>query len=174
MTTPEWLVVGFITKPQGLRGEARVKIKTDFPEKRFAPNSSLSLSHPDFNTPLAITVEYSRPHKGVYIVKFREFDSIEQIEKLRGAEIRVATRETHELEENAYYFYEIIGCDVFTVRGEHIGVITEIWQPGANDVWVVKRDHSAKDLYLPYIDDVVKQVLPEQKRVVIEWMDGLE
>lgn len=174
MTAPEWLVVGNIVKPQGLRGEARVKIKTDFPEKRFAPNRSLTLTHPDLNSPLDVTVEYSRPHKGVYIVKFREFDAIEQIETLRGAEIRIATRETHQLEEDAYYFYEIIGCDVFTTDGERIGVITEILQPGANDVWVVKRDHGAKDLYLPYIDDVVKEVLPEQKRVVIEWMDGLE
>ena len=114
------------------------------------------------------------PAQRVYIVKFREFDSIDEVEKLRGAEIRIPKDALHELGEHEYYFHEIIGCDVFTTDGAHVGTVKEILQPGANDVWVVKRQGSQKDLYLPYIADVVKQVFPEQKRIVIEWMEGLE
>lgn len=174
MKPPEWLAVGVIVKPQGLRGEVRVKSKTDFPELRFAIGSVLTLFHDKLNTPLRVTVEQSRPHKGVYVVKFREFHSIEQVEPLRGAEIKISAEEAHELEEHTYYFHEIIGCEVFATDGERVGVIKEILQPGANDVWVVKRDAGKKDLYLPYIPDVIKQVFPEQKRVVFEWMEGLE
>lgn len=174
MTTPEWFVVGNIVKPQGLHGEVRVKIRTDFPEKRFSPGSSLTLFHSRAELPSTVTVDYSRRHKGVYIVKFREFDSIDEVEKLRGAEIRIPEDALHELGEHEYYFHEIIGCDVFTTDGAHVGTVKEILQPGANDVWVVKRKGGQEDLYLPYIADVVKQVFPEQKRIVIEWMEGLE
>lgn len=174
MKRPDWLTVGNIIKPQGLRGEARVKPRTDFPKRRFAPNSVLTLFHVDLPAPFEVTVINSRPHKGIYVIKFREFKAIEQIEPLRGAELSIPAQQAHELEQHAYYFHEIIGCDVVTTTGEHVGTITEILQPGANDVWVVKRKQGRKDLYLPYIADVVKQVLPEQKRVMIEWLDGLE
>lgn len=174
MTTPESFVVGNIVKPQGLHGEVRVKIRTDFPEMRFSPGSSLTLVHSRAELPSSVTVAHSRRHRGVYIVKFREFDSIVEVEKLRGAEIRIPKDALHELGEHEYYFHEIIGCDVFTTDGAHVGTVKEILQPGANDVWVVKRQGSQKDLYLPYIADVVKQVFPEQKRIVIEWMEGLE
>lgn len=172
--TPSSLMVGYIAKPHGLHGEARVKIHTDFPDERFAPGRSLALVHSRFQKPVCVTVEASRPHKNIYIVKFREFESIEQIEQLRGAELRVSTEDVHELEEHAYYFHEIIGCEVYTTAGERIGTVKEILQPGANDVWVVQRTAGEKDLYLPYIADVVKRVSPEEKRVVIEWLEGLE
>lgn len=175
MKAPDWLTVGNIIKPQGLRGEVRVKPVTDFPERRFAPDSVLTLFPPgDGTSPLTLTVVNSRPHKNIYVIKFREIDSVEQIERLRGAELRIPVQEAHELEQHAYYFHEIIGCEVFTNSGERIGTIKDILQPGANDVWVVARDHGQPELYLPYIADVVKQVLPEQKRVLIEWMEGLE
>lgn len=174
MNTPKWLTVGNIIKPQGRRGEARVKPKTDFPERRFAPSNVLTLFHSSLPAPLEITVAHSRAYKGIFIIKFCEFHSIDQIESLRGAELKIPIQQAHELEADAYYFHEIIGCEVYTTAEEHIGTIKEILKPGANDVWVVKREENGKDLYLPYIDDVVKQVLPEQKRVIIEWMEGLE
>lgn len=174
MKPPDWLTVGNVIKPQGLRGEVRVKPVTDFPDRRFAPKSVLTLFHSNLASSLEVTVVSSRSHKGIYVIKFRNFDSVEQVEPLRGAELAIPAEQAHELEEHAYYFHEIIGCDVFTTTGENIGTIKEILQPGANDVWVVKREQGQKDLYLPYIADVVKQVLPEQKRVTIEWMEGLE
>lgn len=175
MKAPDWLRVGKMIKPQGLNGEARILPMTDFPEQRFAPESVLALFLPGARTPSChVTVVNSRPHKNIYVVKFREFDSIEQIEQLRGTELRIHVEQVHELEQHAYYFHEIIGCEVYTDTGERVGTIKEILQPGANDVWVVERDQGQPDLYLPYIADVVKQVLPEQKRVLIEWMDGLE
>lgn len=174
MKSPEWLVVGMIVKPQGLRGETRVIVKTDFPEKRFAPASSLSLFHPTINGSLRVTVAYSRPHKGMYIVKFHELNSIEQVDALRGAEIKIPLQETHPLEEHEYYFHEIIGCEVVTTDGVTVGTVKDILQTGANDVWVIARGNGQKDLLLPYIDDVVKHVSTTHKQIIIEWMDGLE
>jgi 16S rRNA processing protein RimM len=61
---------------------------------------------------------------------------------------------------------------VFTEEGEELGVISEILKPGANDVWVVERKRG-KPVLIPYIDDVVKQVDVEAKRVTIHLMEGL-
>ncbi|WP_054949910.1 ribosome maturation factor RimM [Numidum massiliense] len=175
MSAPEWLTVGYISKPQGLAGEVRVKVATDFPEQRFASGEALFVFPKGELKPLQVTVAHSRSHKGQYVVKFREFETVDEVEQLRGGEIKIAAAAAHALDEHEYYFYEIVGCEVVTTDGERVGTITDILQPGANDVWVVKRQGAkAGELYLPYIADVVKQVLPEQKKVVIEWMPGLE
>src|SRR5699024_1401840 len=116
-----------------------------------------------------LTIGSSHFYKGIYIIKFQELNAIEEVEPLRGAELKIPTKQAHELEKDAYYFYEIIGCEVVTTAGERIGTVKEILQPGANDVWVVERDQTGKELYLPYIPDVVKCVFPAEKRVLIEW-----
>ena len=139
MNKPDWLTVGIIVKPQGLKGEVRVKSRTDFPETRFAPDSQLTLFHDSFSSPRRVTVERYRPHKGIFVVKFRELNAFEEVEPLCGATLKIAREDIHALDEHEYYFYEIIGCEVFTTEGERLGTIDDILQPGANDVWVVKR-----------------------------------
>ena len=61
------------------------------------------------------------------------------------------------MEEDEYYFHEIIGCIVDTTKGEEIGEVKEILTPGANDVWVIK-EKVEKNILIPYIDDVVKEI----------------
>lgn len=107
-------------------------------------------------------------------MKFHELNSIEQVDALRGAEIKIPLQETHPLEEHEYYFHEIIGCEVVTTDGVTVGTVKDILQTGANDVWVIARGNGQKDLLLPYIDDVVKHVSTTHKQIIIEWMDGLE
>jgi 16S rRNA processing protein RimM len=77
-----------------------------------------------------------------------------------------------ELEENEYYFHQIVGCSVITDEGETLGTITEILTPGANDVWVVKTP-AGKEILLPVIDDVVLDVDVDQQQVKIHLMEGL-
>ena len=77
-----------------------------------------------------------------------------------------------ELEENEYYFHEIIGCEVFDENNESLGEIVEILTPGANDVWVIKSKNG-KEILIPYIEDVVKNVDIPNKIINIEVMEGL-
>ncbi len=76
------------------------------------------------------------------------------------------------LPEGEYYFHEIIGCTVVLADQQEIGVIKEILTPGANDVWVVKAK-GGKEILIPYIEDIVLSVNVQEKKVIIQPMEGL-
>lgn len=163
--------VGKIVNTHGIRGEVRVIATTDFVDQRFAKGATLYLAGSDQS--LALTVESARPHKGSMLVKFVGYDNINDVQAFRNHELTVAEEDQQPLEDGAYYYHQIIGLDVETLSGEHLGTIKEILSPGANDVWVVQRPGKA-DLLLPKIDQVIKEVDLAHHLVKVELMEGLE
>ncbi|MCD8502735.1 MAG: ribosome maturation factor RimM [Bacillaceae bacterium] len=166
--------VGKVVNTHGIRGEIRVISTTDFPEERFAPGSILYLDHPTFSNKLTLTVATHRRHKNFNLVTFKGYDSLNEVEKFKGGILQVSEEQLGELEEGDYYYHEIIGCQVATIEGEDLGKIKEILSPGANDVWVIQRKNGGKDLLIPYIEQVVKEVNINEKKVTIHLMEGLE
>ena len=164
--------VGKIVNTHGIRGELKIISRTDFPEERFSKGSSLVIQLPDRLGTVPVTVESSRLHKNMYILKFDGLDSINDVEKYKGLLLKVREEDLIELPEDEYYYHEIIGCRVVTDEGEELGTITEILAPGANDVWVVERP-AGKPVLLPVIEDVVQDVDVENKRVKVHLMEGL-
>ncbi|WP_146738011.1 ribosome maturation factor RimM, partial [Bacillus tropicus] len=94
------------------------------------------------------------------------------VEHLRNMVIKVPEEDLGELEEDEFYFHEIIGCEVVSEDGELIGTVKEILTPGANDVWVVARK-GKKDALIPYIASVVKDININEKKIKIHVMEGL-
>ncbi|AKG35266.1 ribosome maturation factor RimM [Paenibacillus durus] len=172
--TESLLTVGKLVNTHGIRGEIKILSRTDFPEVRFAPGSKLLIIPEDGKGQLEVTVEAAREHKGMYIVKLKGYNDINQVEKYKGSLIKVTEGDRVELPENEYYFHDIIGCEVYTTEAEGapLGVISEILTPGANDVWVVRRP-KGQDILIPVIDDVVLDVDVPNKRVKIQLMEGL-
>jgi len=168
----KWLTVGRLVNTHGIRGEVKVLPSTDFPEERFAPGSRLTLHAPDSSAQVEVEVESAREHKGMYLVKLKEYDNINQVLPYKGWTVKVPASRRVPLGEGEYYFHDIIGCTVVTEEGEEIGRITEILRPGANDVWVVRRP-KGREVLVPYISDVVKDVDVAAKRVTIHLMEGL-
>ncbi|MCE5168028.1 ribosome maturation factor RimM [Paenibacillus profundus] len=164
--------VGKVVNTHGIRGEVKVFPQTDFPDVRFAQGSELILQHPETQSTLSVTVERSRLHKNMYIVKLKQFDDINDVEKYKGWMLKVSEAQLVELPEDEYYYHEIIGCRVVTDEGEELGVIDEILAPGANDVWVVKPS-KGKPILIPVIDDVLLNVDIEGKVVTVHLMEGL-
>ena len=105
-------------------------------------------------------------------MKFVGIDTIEEAEKFKNLQIKIDSDNIGELEENEFYFHEIIGCEVFDENNKSLGEIVEILTPGANDVWVIKAENS-KEILIPYIEDVVKGIDVTNKRIDIEVMEGL-
>ena len=170
--TTKWYNVGKIVNTHGIRGEVKVLSQTHFPEERFKPGSILSIIHPEGADSLQLDVQTAREHKGSFIVKFKQFNDINEAVKYKGWLVKVDENQLFELPDNEYYYFEIVGCTVVTEEGEELGQITEILSPGANDVWVV-HPTTGKPIYIPYIEDVVKQVDVPNKRVIIHLMEGL-
>ena len=166
----DFLQVGKIVNTHALQGEVKVVSNSDFKEDRFKKGSTLVI---DFNGEhVEVTVATHRVHKGADLLKFKHLNSINDVEKYKGCALLVSTDELEELEENEFYYFEIIGCEVVTTDGEKIGEISEILETGANDVWVVKRQ-GQKDALIPYIEDVVKDVDIDAKTVTIQVLEGL-
>jgi 16S rRNA processing protein RimM len=164
--------VGVVTSTHGLRGEVRVFPRTDFPEVRFRAGSVLWLEN-GRGPLLRLCVERARKHKNMYIVKFTGVDTISQVEGWRGRKLKVPESELVPLPEGTYYIHQLVGCEVVDEEGVPLGELVEVLQPGANDVYVVRRP-GRRDLLLPAIPSVIKQVSVEEKRIVVSLLEGLE
>lgn len=168
----EWFNVGKIVNTQGIKGEVRVVSRTDFTESRYKVGNTLYLFKSEGTDPIEVIVKSHRVHKSFDLLMFEGYNNLNDVEKLRDYVIKVPEDQLEELEENEYYFHEIIGCVVFTEEGEELGKISEILTPGANDVWVVKRK-GEKELLIPYIEEIVKEINVDDKIIKIHLMEGL-
>lgn len=169
----DWLNVGKIVNTHGVHGEVRVISITDFKEARYKEGNTL-YAFQENGEKIPLTVVSWRQHKQFDLLKFKGYTNINDVEHLKGCMLKVHRDEVDDhLEEGEYYYYQIIGLPVFTEDGDELGVVKEILSPGANDVWVVERKDNAKEVLIPYIDDVVKKVDVNNKKIIIHLMEGL-
>ena len=174
MAEEQYYLVGKIVNTQALRGEVRVMATTDFPEERFKIGATLAI----FNgNKLVETVEVDghRLHKNFNLLHFKGKDNINDVEKFKGFDLKVAgtEREADELDENEFYYDDIIGLEVYTTDETYLGKVREITSLPSNDVWAVQRPNKGKDILIPYIEDIVLEIDLDDNRVVIDPMDGL-
>ncbi len=168
----EWFTVGTIANTHGLKGELKIVSQTDFPEQRFSPGSRMTMMDPELTKQIEVEVATSRNMKNTYIVKFSAWNDINEVEKYKGWLLKINKDQRINLSEHEFYYNEIVGCTVVSDEGEELGVIQEILSPGANDVWVVQPS-TGKAIYIPYIEDVVKHVDIQNKRVIVYILEGL-
>lgn len=159
-TDPEHLVVGRIVAPHGVRGEVRVAIETDDPE-RFARLERVYLG--DERVPYA--VEGARLHKGQALLRLRGIDDRDAAEAWRSAWVYVAFEDALPLDEDEYYHYQLVGLEAITDGGESLGRVAEILTTGANDVYVIRGPRG--ELLLPAIGEVVLEIDLEANRMVV-------
>ena len=164
--------VGKIVNTQGLQGEMRVLSVTDFAEERFKKGNKLALFDKKDQFVMDVEIASHRKAKNFDIIKFKGMYHINDIEKFRDFSLKVAEEDLSDLEDGEFYYHEIIGLEVYE-NNVLLGTIKEILQPGANDVWVVKRK-GKRDLLLPYIPPVVLGIDIEQGRVEVEIPEGLD
>ncbi|WP_047981292.1 ribosome maturation factor RimM [Ornithinibacillus contaminans] len=162
--------VGKIINTHGIRGEVKVLRISDF-EERFSLGNRLLLVKDD-QVVKELTISAHRIHKGFDLLRFEGYESINDVEPMKESYLKITESQLTELDEDEFYYHEIIGCEVVTTTGASIGIIKEILSPGANDVWVIKQP-KGKDVLIPYIEDVVLEVDIPNKHVVIEPMEGL-
>jgi 16S rRNA processing protein RimM len=161
---PEFLIIGRIVAPWGIRGEVKVEVVTDFPE-RFAPRKAVYINARQ------LEIESCRPHKQHLVVKLATIDSVEDAEKLRGQDLTIPRSELYHLPEGQYYAFQLIGLKVVTTEGKLLGHITEIMTTGSNDVYIVEGKKG--EILIPAIEDVIKSIDLKSGEMVIEAIEGL-
>ena len=168
--TKEWVTIGKIVAPFGIRGELKVRSFTDIPD-RFVKLEAIYLS-PGY---VSYALEGVRLYKGgaeVLLLKLHGIDDATAAEAVRGSTICVPLSSLPQLPPNSYYQHDIVGLQVFNLNGTLIGVIEDIMVTGGNDVYIVKAPNG-KQILIPAIKDVVKQIDLTHQVMYIDPIRGL-
>ena len=163
--------VGVIASTHGLQGEVNVFPTTEDPS-RFKKLKQVVL-HTQKGEELLLDVVSARFFKKFVIVKFKQFNNINEVEKFRGCELTIDRKDAIKLQPGEYYCADLIGLIIVDEDGSELGTLTEILQTGANDVYEMTRKDSGEKVYIPAIRDCIKEIDPEGGRIVIHVMDGL-
>ncbi len=164
LSLPEFIVIGKVLAPRGIKGKLKVEVATDFPQ-RFAPCSTVYIDRQP------VTIDSTEWHKGLAIIKLNTINSIEDAQKLCGKLIEIHHSQLHPLPEGQYYHFQLIGLEVWTTQGELLGNITEVLTAESNDNYVVRGARG--EVLIPAIDDVVKSIDLDKGRITIEAIEGL-
>lgn len=157
------LVVGIITRPQGIRGEVRIQPLTDLPED-FLSFREASLEQGGEARPLCIVS--SRVQGTMICAKLQGVDTREQAEALRDARIVVQRQAAPKLAPRAYFIADLVGCEVVDAEGLSYGRVREVLQPGANDVYVL--DSGRGEILVPAIRRVILEADVEAGRILVD------
>lgn len=165
----DMLQVGVITQTHGIRGEVKVFPTTD-DAARFKKLKKVTLDNGKERRELEIaSVKF---FKNLVILKFKGIDNINDVEKYKKAPLYVTREDAVPLGENEYFIADLIGLKVVSDEGENLGVLDDVLQIGANDVYVVKCDNG-EEILVPAIKDCVKNVDIEGNEITLHLLPGL-
>jgi len=164
-----YLRVGVIVSTHGLKGEVKVYPTTDDPE-RFYELKQVILDTGKEYMPLEVTgVKF---FKNQVILKFREFNHINEIEKYKKCDLLVTREQAVPLEENENFIVDLIGMKVMTDERKELGILKDVLQTGANDVYVVETPQRTEVL-LPAIPSCILDVDVEESTMTVHILEGL-
>ena len=166
----EYFEIGQIVNTSGLKGILKIKPFTD-DIKKFSNLKTIYIKTKSGLTEFKI--EQVRYVKNMVMLKLAGIDTVEEAEKYRNLYIKILRDQEEELEEGSYYVVDILGCKVNTDANQELGKIVDVFQTGSNDVYVVK-DEQGKQILLPAIKQVIKNVDIEGRRIDVEIPRGLD
>ena len=159
----EFILVASVGKPVGLKGWAKVNSFTRPPENLFN-FKNFYLDKKGKKEILKID-QFSKSGKN-YILKVESLNSIEEIEILKNKEIFIKAEDLPKLDEDKFYWKDLIGKEVEHLDGTHIGKVTEILETGSDDVLVIEKDNK-KELIPFNFGEVIKEV--SDNLIIVDW-----
>ena len=166
----QYLQVGIISSTHGVHGEVKVFPTTD-DVKRFKKLKDVLLALPN-GEKLPLAIEQVKFFKQFVILKFKDFDSINDIEKYRGMSLYVTRENAVKLAKDEYFIADLIGLDVVDENDIRIGELKDVMETGANDVYVITKPDGS-ELLLPAIRQCVLEVQVEEGFMRVHVLEGL-
>lgn len=163
------LQVGIITTTHGVNGEVKVFPTTDDPA-RFKKLKQVILD--TGREKISLTVTQVRFFKNLVILKFKDYDNINDVEKWKSKGLYVTRENAVKCEEGEYFIADLMGLSVFSDEGEALGELSEVLSTGANDVYVVTKA-GERDLLLPAIRECILSIDLDARVMKVHVMDGL-
>lgn len=165
----KYLRVGVIANTHGVRGEVKVYPTTeDIKRFDYLKEAVIDTGKEKINVNVA-GVKY---FKNMVILKFEQYDNMDQVIPLKGMDLLVTRENAIPLAEGEHYIVDMIGCKIITDEGNTLGELTDVMQTGANDVYVVKTT-DGKEVLLPAIKECVLEKDIENKVIKVHIMKGL-
>ena len=165
--TPEYLPVGRVLRPHGIRGALLVESDSDVGFS-ISTGSTIYLGDEDS----IFTVQSFSKHRKQYLLKLENMDSREAAEAYRDRTILILFENTEPLAENVFYHWQLKGLSVVKNDGQILGELVDIIVAGANDVYIVRSD-SGEEILLPAIKSVVEEVDLERGKMIVNIIAGL-
>ena len=164
----EWATIGKAVALFGVRGELKVRLLTDIPN-RFAELEAVYVGPGHTLYP----IQSIRPYKGEMIVlKLEGIDDANAAEPLRNQDLYIPLSQLAKLPPDFYYQHDILGLNVFTLDEHDLGQIVDIIVTGSNDVYIVKTPVGSQIL-IPAIKDVIKHIDLIRRTMHIDPLPGL-
>lgn len=163
------LRVGVISSTHGVHGEVKVFPTTD-DANRFKKLKTVILD--TGREKMTLNVENVKFFKNMVILKFKEFNNINEIEKYKGKDLLVTREQAVKLAPNENFIVDLIGLKVVTDQGEEFGILKNVLQTGANDVYIIDGK-DGKEYLFPAIPQCILDVNLEESVITVHIMDGL-
>ena len=161
--------VGVITSTHGVHGEVKVFPTTDDPN-RFKRLKEVILDTGKGD--LLLEIEGVKFFKQFVILKFKGIDNINDVEKYRQKSLYVTRQNAVRLRRDEYFIADLMGLTVVDEEEQEIGVLKEVMETGANDVYVITMT-DGRELLLPAIRQCILKVDVEAGRMQVHILDGL-
>lgn len=167
----EFVSLGTIRDAFGLDGTMKIYSTTTNQKKRYVKDAKVFLYNPQTNERRELTVISFRQNGPFDFLKVNEISSPEEVKLLRGCEIH-ADKDEIKLEKGMYYYSDLKGCEVYDLNNNLLGTVKEVEEFPAQLTLRVSRK-GKQDFFVPFVEQFIKQVDIENKRILIEIIEGL-
>lgn len=165
-----YLEVGQIVNTFGIKGFVKVKPFTD-ENSRFEELKNVYIVMK--NQMKEVEIEEVGYQKDMVLLKLKGIDNLTEAEKYKGLFLKIDRKNAKKLPKDTYFIADLLGLEVYTDEGELLGRVDDIFNSGANDVYVVKDD-LGKQILLPGIKDVLKEIDLEKEKIIVHLIKGLK
>lgn len=164
-----FLEIGQIVNSYGLKGQMKIVPFTD----DITRYDELKTIYIEVNKQLKeYKIEQVKYHKNNVLIKLEGVDDINDTEQFKNCFVKIDRKNAVKLPEDTYFIVDLIGIEVFTEENVLLGKIVDIFPTGSNDVYVVK-DELGKQILLPAISEVIKNVDISNKKMIVNLIKGL-
>lgn len=165
----QYFEIGQIVNTFGIRGVVKVNPFTD-DISQFEEMETILVDKK--GSLLEMQIEEVKYSKNQVLLKLKGIETVEEAEKYRNCYLKLPREKARKLPKNTYFIADLIGLEVYTEEGNLLGKVDDIYNTGASDIYVIK-DELGKQILLPAIKDVIKQIDLEQEKIVVHLLDGL-
>lgn len=165
----KYFEVGQIVNTFGVKGMLKVKPFTD-DVNRFEELKKVYICKKEKLE--EVEIEEVKYHKDMVLLKVKGIDDMNEAEKVKGLYLKIDRKNAKKLPKDTYFIADLLGLQVYSDTGELLGKVDDIFRTGANDVYVIKNENG-KQILLPGIPDVIKEIDLEKEKIIVHLLKGL-